>query len=232
MVEMNIKALREVIMSTANLKPKALVNLRDEESYAFLNSVRLLVALSDVLEAEVVDALLKEYLSESNEVDYRLKIGEATVKTVETLGPLAIRYRDTLLNCFLTGTRYAVAEFRTSSLSNVGSICRILSYQVHHFFYELFTTIKSIVETDTYLPAKRAALLVLSQLLEGMDGLMDFQEYLLLIYRFLKHVIATDKDDVIKLQAAVALDHLKAKTKDFLQINPQDLEKRMFGRVI
>uniref|UniRef100_A0A182QZK9 RNA polymerase II assembly factor Rtp1 C-terminal domain-containing protein n=1 Tax=Anopheles farauti TaxID=69004 RepID=A0A182QZK9_9DIPT len=210
----------------------ALANLRDEESYAFLNSVRLLVALCSVLEAEVVDALVKEYLNENNEVDYRLKIGEATVKTVETLGAFAVRYRDALLNCFLTGTRHAVDEFRTSSLSNVGSMCRMLSYQVHHFFYELFTTLESIVTTDSYLPARRAAILVLSQLLEGIDGLMDFQEYLLLIYRFLKHVIATDRDDVTKLQAAVALDHLKAKTKDFLQINPDDLERRMFGKVI
>ncbi|XP_053665263.1 transport and Golgi organization protein 6 [Anopheles marshallii] len=210
----------------------ALVNLRDEESYAFLNSVRLLVALCDVLEAEVIDALVKEYLSEENDTDFRLKIGEATVKTVETLGPLAVRYRDVLLNCFLTGTRNAVDEFRTSSLSNVGSMCRMLSYQVHHFFYELFTCIQSIVDTDRYLPARRAAILVLSQLLEGIDSLMDFQEYLLLIYRFLKHVITTDNDDVTKLQAAVALDHLKAKTKDFLQIKPDDLERRMFGRVI
>uniref|UniRef100_A0A182RBN5 RNA polymerase II assembly factor Rtp1 C-terminal domain-containing protein n=1 Tax=Anopheles funestus TaxID=62324 RepID=A0A182RBN5_ANOFN len=210
----------------------ALVNLRDEESYAFLNSVRLLVALCDVLEAEVIDALVKEYLNEENDTDYRLKIGEATVKTVETLGPLAVRYRDTLLNCFLTSTRNAVDEFRTSSLSNVGNICRILSYQVHHFFYELFTSIQSIVDTDRYLPARRAAILVLSQLLEGIDSLMDFQEYLLLIYRFLKHVITTDNDDVTKLQAAVALDHLKAKTKDFLQINPDEMERRMFGRVI
>uniref|UniRef100_A0A182W9Q9 RNA polymerase II assembly factor Rtp1 C-terminal domain-containing protein n=1 Tax=Anopheles minimus TaxID=112268 RepID=A0A182W9Q9_9DIPT len=210
----------------------ALVNLRDEESYAFLNSVRLLVALCDVLEAEVIDALVKEYLNEDNDTDYRLKIGEATVKTVETLGPMAVRYRDVLLNCFLTSTRNAVDEFRTSSLSNVGSMCRILSYQVHHFFYELFTCIQSIVDTDSYLPARRAAILVLSQLLEGIDNLMDFQEYLLLIYRFLKHVITTDTDDVTKLQAAVALDHLKTKTKDFLQIKPDDLERRMFGRVI
>ncbi|XP_052895370.1 transport and Golgi organization protein 6 [Anopheles moucheti] len=210
----------------------ALVNLRDEESYAFLNSVRLLVALCDVLEAEVIDALVREYLSEENDTDYRLKIGEATVKTVETLGPLAVRYRDVLLNCFLTGTRNAVDEFRTSSLSNVGSMCRMLSYQVHHFFYELFTCIQSIVDTDRYLPARRAAILVLSQLLEGIDSLMEFQEYLLLIYRFLKHVITTDDDDVTKLQAAVALDHLKAKTKDFLQVKPDDLERRMFGRVI
>uniref|UniRef100_A0A182MWQ6 RNA polymerase II assembly factor Rtp1 C-terminal domain-containing protein n=1 Tax=Anopheles culicifacies TaxID=139723 RepID=A0A182MWQ6_9DIPT len=210
----------------------ALVNLRDEESYAFLNSVRLLVALCDVLEAEVIDALVKEYLNENNDTDYRLKVGEATVKTVETLGPLAVRYRDTLLNCFLASTRNAVDEFRTSSLSNVGSICRILSYQVHHFFYELFTCIQSIVDTDSYLPARRAAILVLSQLLEGIDNLMDFQEYLLLIYRFLKHIITTDRDDVTKLQAAVALEHLKTKTKDFLQIKPDDLERRMFGRVI
>ncbi|XP_050079136.1 transport and Golgi organization protein 6 [Anopheles maculipalpis] len=210
----------------------ALVNLRDEESYAFLNSVRLLVALCDVLEAEVIDALVKEYLNESNDTDYRLKVGEATVKTVETLGPFAVRYRDTLLNCFLAGTRHAVEEFRTSSLSNLGSICHILSYQVHHFFYELFTCIKSIVDTDSYLPARRAAILVLSQLLEGFDSLMDLQEYLLLIYRFLKHVISTDNDDITKLQAAVALDHLKAKTKVFLQIDPHKLEKRMFGRVI
>uniref|UniRef100_A0A182NE51 RNA polymerase II assembly factor Rtp1 C-terminal domain-containing protein n=1 Tax=Anopheles dirus TaxID=7168 RepID=A0A182NE51_9DIPT len=209
----------------------ALTNLRNEESYAFLNSVRLLVALCSVLEAEVVDALVKEYQNENNEVDYRLKIGEATVKTVETLGAFAVRYRDTLLNCFLAGTRHTVDEFRASSLSNVGSMCRILSYQVHNFFYEAFTTIQSIVTTDGYLPARRAAILVLSQLLEGIDGLMDFQEYLLLIYRFLKHVIATDRDDVTKLQAAVALDHLKAKTKDFLQINPDELERRMLVKV-
>ncbi|XP_058059577.1 transport and Golgi organization protein 6 [Anopheles bellator] len=210
----------------------ALANLRSDESYAFLNSVRLLVGLCDVLEAEVIDALVKEYLNEGNDTDYRLKVGEATVKTVETLGPLTIRYRDALLNCFLTGTRHTLNEFRTSSLANVGAICRILSYQVHTFFYELFMILSAIVQTDQYLPARRAAMLVLAQLIEGMDGLMDFQEYLLLIYRFLKHVIATDKDDITKVQAAVALDHLKSKTKDFLTINPQDLEQRMFGRVI
>ncbi|ETN59308.1 transport and golgi family organization 6 [Anopheles darlingi] len=223
---------KETVAQRHSVLILALANLRSEESYAFLNSVRLLVGLCDVLEAEVIDALMKEYLSESNELDYRLKVGEATVKTVETLGPFAIRYRDVLLNGFLTGARHQLDEIRTSSLANVGSICRILSYQVHHFFYELFLVISLIMETDKYLPARRAGILVLAQLIEGMDGLMDFQEYLLPIYRFLKQVIHNDKDDVTKLQAAVALDHLKAKTKDFLTINPQDLEQRMFGKII
>uniref|UniRef100_A0A182F4H4 RNA polymerase II assembly factor Rtp1 C-terminal domain-containing protein n=1 Tax=Anopheles albimanus TaxID=7167 RepID=A0A182F4H4_ANOAL len=218
---------KETVAQRHSVLILALANLRNEESYAFLNSVRLLVALCVVLEADVIDSLMKEYLSESNELDYRLKVGEATVKTVETLGPFAIRYRDVLLNGFLTGARHRLDEIRASSLANVGNISRILSYQVHHYFYELFLVISLIIETDKYLPARRAGILVLAQLIEGMDGLMDFQEYLLPIYRFLKQVINTDKDDVTKLQAAVALDHLKAKTKDFLTINPQDLEHRI-----
>uniref|UniRef100_A0A182IRL2 RNA polymerase II assembly factor Rtp1 C-terminal domain-containing protein n=1 Tax=Anopheles atroparvus TaxID=41427 RepID=A0A182IRL2_ANOAO len=206
----------------------ALENLRSEESYSFLNSVRLLVALTDVLESETVEAVLKEYHNVENHMDYKLKIGEATVKIVEALGPFAIRYRDELLNCFLAGTQSTCDEFRTSSLSNIGNICRILSYQVHHFFYELFLNICKIMEADKYVPARRASILVLSQLIQGIEGLMDLQEYLLSIYRLLKHVIATDKDDVTKLQAALALDYLKSKAVDFFTMDPADLERRMF----
>ncbi|XP_055545906.1 transport and Golgi organization protein 6 [Wyeomyia smithii] len=211
----------------------ALNNLRNVESYAFLNSVRLLVALCDRLETETLEALVKEYQSRDNDVDYRLKIGEALLKTVEAVGPIAYRHRDLLLNCFLHGCRSLEDEFRYSSLANLGNVCRILSFQVHHFFYEMFLLIKSVIETDRYLPARRAAILVLSQLMEGMDNLLTFQDYLLAVYRFLKLIIQTEQDDVTRLQAAVALDHLKAKTNEFLDVTNQtgQLEKeiRIFG---
>lgn len=45
------------------------------------------------------------------------------------------------------------------------------------------------ISTGKYLPSKRAAVLVLSELLEGMDNLMDFEPMLLPIYRFLKNII-------------------------------------------
>ncbi|XP_053694921.1 transport and Golgi organization protein 6 [Sabethes cyaneus] len=211
----------------------ALNNLRNVESYAFLNSVRLLVALCDCLEAETLEALVKEYQSGENEVDYRLKVGEALVKTVEAVGPIAFRYRELLINCFLNGCGSSPDEFRASSLANLGNVCRILSYQVHHFFYEMFLMIKSVIETDRFLPARRAAILVLSQLVEGMDNLLTFQDYLLAVYRFLKLIVETERDEVTRLQASVALDHLSAKTKDFLDITAQTsrLEKeiRIFG---
>lgn len=82
--------------------------------------------------------------------------------------------------------------------------------------FQMFLVIKSAIETDSYLPVRRAAILVLSQLIEGIDNLLDFQDYLLVIYRFLKFINETDQDDVTRLQAGVALDHLKVKTKDFL----------------
>ncbi|XP_062549136.1 transport and Golgi organization protein 6 [Armigeres subalbatus] len=196
----------------------ALNNLRNVESYAFLNSVRLLVALCDVLEADTIEGLIKEYQCTDNDVDYRLKVGEATIKTVEAIGPIAFKYREQLINCFLHECKSPIDELRASSLANLGNVCKILSYQVHTFFYEMFLVVKSTVETDCYLPARRAAILVLSQLIEGMDNLLDYQEYLSSIYRFLKYITESEKDDVTRLQAAVGLDHLKVKTKDFLNV--------------
>ncbi|XP_055638700.1 transport and Golgi organization protein 6 [Toxorhynchites rutilus septentrionalis] len=211
----------------------ALNNLKGVESYAFLNSVRLLVALCDVLEADTIEALIKEYQCSDNEVDFRLKVGEAIVKTTEALGPISLKYCEQFINCFLHGYKSSVDELRSSSLSNLGNMCKILSYQVHNFFYEMFLVLKSAIETDRYLPVRRAAILVLSQLIEGMDNLLDFQDYLLAIYRFLKLIADTDEDDVTRLQATVALDHLTAKTTEFLKtalaVGKLEKDIRIFG---
>ncbi|XP_055593774.1 transport and Golgi organization protein 6 [Uranotaenia lowii] len=223
---------KETVTNKHAILVLALNNLRNVESYAFLNSVRLLVALCDVLESDTIETLIKEFNSVGNEVDFRLKIGEALVKTVETLGPIAYNYKEQLINCFINGSKSLTDEIRSSSLSNLGNICKILSYQVHHFFYEMFLVIKSAIETDTYLPVRRAAILIFSQLIEGIDNLLSFDTYLLPMYRFLKHIIATEKDDVTRLQAAVALDHLSAKTKDLLtslQTTKLEKEIRIFG---
>uniref|UniRef100_A0A8D8NJL3 Transport and Golgi organization protein 6 n=1 Tax=Culex pipiens TaxID=7175 RepID=A0A8D8NJL3_CULPI len=232
-----IKLLKERDPETTANKHAVLIlaldNLKSVESYAFLNSVRLLVALCDtVLEADTLDALIREYQRTDNEVDFRLKVGEATLKTVDALGPVAFKYREQLVNCFLHGCKSGVDEFRASSLANLGNVCKTLSYQVHNFFYEMFLVIKCTIETDQYLPARRAAILVLAQLLEGIDNLLTLEDYLLLVYRFLKHVISTEVDDITRLQAAVALDHLNARTKEFLsaaQTGKLEKEIRIFG---
>lgn len=60
--------------------------LQNEESYVFLNCIKLLIVLVDVLEVAVIDYVVAEYQTEDNLMDFRLKIGEVIVKVTEGLG--------------------------------------------------------------------------------------------------------------------------------------------------
>lgn len=87
-----------------------------------------------------------------------------------------------------------------------------------------------IIKSDDYLPSKRAAAMVLSQVLAGLPNLMDFQDFLLPIYHLLKDILANENDPQTRLHAGVALDHLNAKTKDFLNPDlkvPKEMKIRL-----
>lgn len=77
-------------METLNNKHAVLaismICLKEDDSYVFLNCIKLLIVLCDVLESVVLEMLIAEYQSTENEIDQRLKIGEVIVKVVEGLG--------------------------------------------------------------------------------------------------------------------------------------------------
>lgn len=219
LVKLVKKRDQQTVMNRHVILAAALQHLKEQESYAFLNIIRLLVALSSLMESEVVDALISEYKNRELEIDERLKFGEVIVKVNENMGELAMNFKQQLIQCFLSGSRDENNEFRTSSLVNLGNICRILSYQIHNFFYEMFQQIEGIVKSDDYLPSKRAASMLLSQILSNLPNLMDFQEYLLPIYHLLKQILANENDQQTRIHAETALDYLNSKTKEFL--NPQ-----------
>lgn len=78
--------------------------------------------------------------------------------------------------------------------------------------------VNSIIMNDNYLPARRAATMVLSQLICGIDNLTDYQECLLPVYRTLKHILSiSDNDQSSQIHANNAIDHLHGKIKEFLQ---------------
>ncbi|XP_022214685.2 transport and Golgi organization protein 6 [Drosophila obscura] len=197
----------------------ALSTLKDKESYTFLNCVRLFVALVHVMEAEVLDKLSDEYLSETADLDYRLVVGEAILKAAQELGPLCYRYKAVLLNCFMHGSRSPLHEFRMSAFANLAQLCRLLAYQVQNFFQELLDLINSeLSATGGYLPAKRAAVFVLAELLNGMDNLLDYQEMLLPIYRLLRAIEAEDScDPAMRQHAANGLKILNDKCRQLIK---------------
>lgn len=194
----------------------ALQNLKETESYAYLNVIRVLVALTNVIDIDVMEALIALYKNSDTDIDERLKIGEVIVKVTEHLKESAFKFRHQIIHCFLIGSRDNSNEFRTSSLANLGTVCKILSYQIHNFFQEMFQQLEIIIKTDNYLPSKRAAAMVLTQILAGLPNIMDFQDYLLPLYRLMKDILAMESDPQTKLHAQIAMEYLNTKTKDFL----------------
>ncbi|XP_011180269.1 transport and Golgi organization protein 6 [Zeugodacus cucurbitae] len=234
-IQMLLELLRQrdsvTLANTHLLIALALSTLKNRESYTFLNCVRLFVGLVHVMETEVLETLADEYLNEQTSIDYRLVVGEAMLKVAQELGPLCYKYKDTLLNCFMHGARSALNEFRMSAFSNLAQLARILCYQVQHFFQELLNLIDYELSTGKYLPAKRAATLVLCELLADIDNLLDFEQMLLPIYRVLRTIEADeDADAKMRQHAANGLSTLATKCKKFLFPEAQlQKEIRIFG---
>ncbi|KAL9930718.1 transport and Golgi organization protein 6-like isoform 1-T9 [Glossina fuscipes fuscipes] len=207
----------------------ALNTLKSPESYTFLNCVRLFTALVHVMEVEILDLLGDEYIADSSTLDYRLVVGEVILKIGRELGPLCYKYKFILLNCFMNGCRSHLSEFRLSAFSNLAQLCRILTYQVHQYFQELLHLIDYEITSGKYLPAKRAAVLVLSDLLEGMDNLIDYEEMLLPIYRLLKYLAYfKQSDEQIRVHATNGLKSLSEKCTKLLEdITASPLEKEI-----
>ncbi|XP_058984719.1 transport and Golgi organization protein 6-like [Musca domestica] len=208
----------------------ALNALKSPESYTFLNCVRLFASMVYLDEHIILETLTEEYLNESAGMDDRLLIGEALLKVCYEIGPLCYKYKNILLNCYMFGCRSPLDEFRFSSFSNLAQMCKILSYDVHKYFQELLNLINCELTSGKYVPAKRAAVMVLSELLSGMDNLIDFQEMLLPIYRLLKFLASSERtDEKIRLHASVGLETLAKKTKEFLSLtaNEMSLEKEI-----
>lgn len=83
--------------------------------------------------------------------------------------------------------------------------------------------VHSVVTTDKQIEPRRAAVTVLRQLLKGLgDEMIVFlKDAILPIYRELKLIYNTDKDEVMRLQAQLALEELNENMKDFIFPKPK-----------
>lgn len=131
----------DAMLNAYSILAIAIKMLREDESYIFLNCIKLLIGLVGILPDTVISALVAEYHldvdSEFADIDYKLKIGETIVKVTQGLGEMSYKYKDTLISCFLRGSCHRNAEFRTSNISNLGMILRALAYEIHNFFQEV-----------------------------------------------------------------------------------------------
>lgn len=80
----------EALANSHAILAVAMKMLKDSDSYVFLNCIKLLIALMNVMDSTVLDTLVAEYHQEDAveeaDIDFRLKVGETIVKVTEGLG--------------------------------------------------------------------------------------------------------------------------------------------------
>jgi hypothetical protein len=85
------------------------------------------------------------------------------------------------------------------------------------------------LETDKAIECRRAAVLVISSLIKGLNKevLVQLKENLLPIYRTLKTIYNENEDSVMRLHAQIALEELNDIVNQFMfpEIN---IEKQIF----
>ncbi|CAH1133700.1 unnamed protein product [Ceutorhynchus assimilis] len=109
-------------------------NLKNEDSFIYLNAVDGLAAMANIFSDTVINNLCEEFLDFTRTGDdgheVRIKIGEVLVRITKCLGDMAPKYKAVLLNAFLAGTKDEDHLVRASSLSNLGEICRVLGFKL------------------------------------------------------------------------------------------------------
>lgn len=88
---------------------------------------------------------------------------------------------------------------------------------------QILICVHLIISTDKAPEPRRAAVTVIRQLLKGLGNEMLFflRDAILPLYRELKLVYQSDKDDVMRLQAQLALEELNDNMKEFVFPTPR-----------
>lgn len=79
-------------------------------------------------------------------------------------------YKNRLLNTFMAGVRDDDHLVRASSLSNLADVCRLLRYNLGSIISEIINCAKYVLQFDSAVEPRRAAVLLLQMIIQGGDS--------------------------------------------------------------
>jgi len=215
-------------------------NLEDEDSYIYLSSISGLVSCARYRPELIIDCLTKEYslvqtrkinaaaeLTDDHSMAVRTKVGEALVKITQELGELTPKYKNVLLNSFFSVVNDPDVLVRASSLSNLGEVCKNLRFSLGHVTGEVLLHLSACVK-DVAAEVRAAAVMVLTMILQGLgkDAFVVLHDTLRDIYRELKMLSNTEREDMVLKHISLALEEIDKIVRQLL--TPENkLEKKI-----
>lgn len=225
-------------VETINNKDRILELLKssiaDEESYIYLLAVNTLAALALCLTDQVLPVITALYLNDNRTVQEKIIVGEVIVQVTKNLGESAPHYSRTLMNCFYSGITHPEPIIRTSSISNIGQLCSILKFSLRPHISQLIIGIKCLIQTETDIEAKRAAIMLIHMILNGIDVdcIDSISDQLPEIYRLVKSVYNNSLDDVMQLHAQLAYEQLDRIGRNLLLPAAETTRKKKLIQVL
>lgn len=211
-------------------------NLKDEDTYIYLQAIKGLATCSFHKPQIVIDKLCLEYakLDDSKYpgdkgIERRTKIGEALVLVTRVLGELTPAYKNKLLNPFLAQINHPDALIRSSSLSNLGEVCKNLRFALGDIVHEIFNCLHHVVQFDKAVEVRRAGVFVFKLLLQGLgdDAFGVLQGAIRDIWRTLIAQRNSESDEIMQVHIAEAIEEIDKIVKKFLQPS-NELKKTIY----
>lgn len=195
--------------------------LSDSESYIYLASINALAAFAIVNTEDILPLLIEEFQNKERTLQERINVGEIMVILSKQIGDIAPYYSKQIMHCFLLGCKDEMAEIRISSLSNMGQFCSTLRFALQSYITEVVICIESLLQTDPMIDVKRATIMFLHLMLNGLDKetFEPLSVEIKKIYLLLKRIYSTTLDDTLQLHAQLALEQIDRIGKEFWQTN-------------
>ena len=151
-------------------------------------------------------------------------------RTCRQLGDMTPAYLPLLLNALLCGIRDPDSYIRASCLSTLGDALEKARYAIgaNHALYEILATLSGAAKLDSSPEVRRGAVGVIRNLLRGLgvDAIEALGgEVMKELYRLLKYVYETDRDDATRLQAQLVYEELDVLMRQFLFPEPSLVKK-------
>ncbi|KAJ3158300.1 transmembrane and coiled-coil domains-containing protein 7 [Geranomyces michiganensis] len=186
--------------------------LKDEDSFIYLNAVKGLSSLTDVYPAETLSRIALRYNDSALNLDYRLRVGEALLQTIQRCGEAFAKYSPKILPPILHVLHSPTTELRSSALSLLACAAETAPLALFPFLQQIIDYIRNLLLLETKTPeTRRGAVVLLLSLVRGLGPdlfrVLDGQE-VQAIGGQLEVVEATDADELTRLHARTALADL------------------------
>ncbi|ORX75161.1 hypothetical protein BCR32DRAFT_272078 [Anaeromyces robustus] len=191
--------------------------IEDQDSFIYLNAVKGLSALTDTHPFKTIPEILKIYKTPSNkdnqsQMDYRLRLGEALLQTIQRAGDTFGKYVDIIIPDIFIVLHDEAPEMRSSALSLLSMVCETCPLSLTRYFTRITEYVLDLLALDKVTTSRRGAVGIIVSLLRGLGTSNTIQtipaKTLKRIETTLAYIEAVDTDKLIRYNARVGLDDL------------------------